>query len=309
MLGYIGKRLLYMLPVVVAVIFLVFMILAMVPGDPARLFLGVEASAEDVAKLNKELGLDKPVLIRFVNYLGDVAQGNLGSSWKTKLPVLPEILSRFPVTLKLSLFAVLITIFIGIPIGLISAIYQYSAGDNIGIVATMTLSSIPSFWLGLMLILLFSVTLKWLPSMGIQSLRHYILPSVTASSITLALLIRMTRSSMLESIRQDYVRTARAKGCKESAVIINHALRNSLLPIVTCIGVNLGMLLGGTFIVETVFNLPGLGLYIVEAIKMRDTPAIMGGIITLAVSFSFINLIVDIVYALIDPRVFSAYNK
>jgi peptide/nickel transport system permease protein len=297
-----------LIPVLLAVIFLVFSILNLVPGDTAQLLLGITASAEDIEQLNHELGLDKPFFVRFFDYIFNLIQGDLGSSYKTNIPVWDEIVARFPVTLKLSVLAISITVFIGIPVGMISAVRQYSFMDHICVVSTLTLCSIPSFWLGLMLVLLLSVKFGLLPAMGIGSLQHYVLPSITASSVTLGTVIRMTRSSMLETLRQDYMVTARAKGCSENSAIFNHALRNAMLPIVTTIGVNLGILLGGTFVIETVFTMPGLGAYIVDAIKMRDMPAVMGGIIVLATVFCLINLIVDLFYALIDPRVLESYK-
>lgn len=308
MMKYIGKRLLMLVPVILAVIFLVFSILNLVPGDTARLLLGITASAEDIEQLNRELGLDRPFFERFFNYVFNLIQGDLGKSYKTSIPVWDEIVARFPVTLKLSVLAISITVFIGIPVGMISAVKQYSLMDHISVVSTLTLCSVPSFWLGLMLVILLSVKLGLLPAMGIGSLQHYVLPSITASSVTLGTVIRMTRSSMLETLRQDYMVTARAKGCSENSAIFNHALRNAMLPIVTTIGVNLGILLGGTFVVETVFTMPGLGAYIVDAIKMRDMPAVMGGIIVLAIVFCLINLIVDLFYALVDPRVLESYK-
>ena len=258
MLGYIGKRLLIMIPVVLAIIFLVFTIVNTSPETTARLMLGIDADQESIRQMTHDLGLDKSFLRRFAEYVVNMCKGDFGTSNRNGTPVFDDIFARFPTTFKLAVFGILLAVFAGIPIGIISAIKQYSIIDNVSIVSALLLASLPTFWLGLMLMLLFSVKLGWMPATGSDTLKHFILPAITVSTATMAMLIRMTRSTMLELIRQDYVRTARAKGAPEKDVIFKHILRNSLLPIITIIGISFGTLLGGTIIVESVFSLPGI---------------------------------------------------
>lgn len=309
MTKYILKRLAMMVLVVLGISFIVFTIMSLTPGNAAQMILGQSASPEQVAKLEAELGLDQPFFARFFGFWKGVLQGDFGKSYQTKLPVFDEILARFPTTLKLSTFAMLVATLIGVPVGVISAVRQYSIVDGVSMVIAMLFASVPSFVMGLLLQLEFALNLRWLPATGVASWQSYILPAFTLSASTMATLTRMTRSTMLEAIRQDYIRTARAKGATESSVVLRHALRNALLPIVTVIGVDFGYLLGGTVIIESVFSLPGLGTLMITSIRMKDTPVVMAAVMFVTIAYSLVNLAVDIIYAFIDPRVKSQYAK
>ncbi|SCY21751.1 ABC transporter permease [Alkaliphilus peptidifermentans] len=310
MLKYIAKRVLLMIPVILGVSFIVFLIMSFTPGDPARLILGQGASFEEVANLREAMGLNDNILVRYFRYVKDaVFKFDLGNSYSTKLPVTIELFERFPSTLKLAFGSTLLMIFIGVPVGIISAVKQYSLIDRISLVTALLLTSMPAFWLGLMLILFFSLRLGWLPATGVDTIVHFILPCTTLAAAMMASLIRMTRSNMLEVIRQDYIRTARAKGAKEMTVIYKHALRNALLPVITIIGLNFGGLLGGTMIIESVFAMPGLGTLTINAIRMKDTPTVMASVLFVAIFAGIINLIVDILYVYVDPRIKSQYSK
>lgn len=309
MTKYILKRLAMMVLVVLGISFIVFTIMSLTPGNAAQMILGQSASPEQIAKLEAELGLDQPFFTRFFSFWKGVLQGDFGKSYQTKLPVFDEILARFPTTLKLATFAMLIATLIGVPVGVISAVRQYSIVDGVSMVIAMLFASVPSFVMGLLLQLEFSLNLRWLPATGVASWQSYILPAFTLSASTMATLTRMTRSTMLEAIRQDYIRTARAKGATEGAVVLRHALRNALLPIVTVIGVDFGYLLGGTVIIESVFSLPGLGTLMITSIRMKDTPVVMAAVMFVTIAYSLVNLAVDIIYAFIDPRVKSQYAR
>lgn len=309
MTKYILKRLAMMVLVVLGISFIVFTIMSLTPGNAAQMILGQSASPEQIAKLEAELGLDQPFFTRFFSFWKGVLQGDFGKSYQTKLPVFDEILARFPTTLKLATFAMLIATLIGVPVGVISAVRQYSIVDGVSMVIAMLFASVPSFVMGLLLQLEFALNLRWLPATGVASWQSYILPAFTLSASTMATLTRMTRSTMLEAIRQDYIRTARAKGATEGAVVLRHALRNALLPIVTVIGVDFGYLLGGTVIIESVFSLPGLGTLMITSIRMKDTPVVMAAVMFVTIAYSLVNLAVDIIYAFIDPRVKSQYAK
>lgn len=306
---YIAKRLVMLIPVMLGVSFIVFTLMYLTPGDPAKIMLGESAPKEEVAKLREELGLDDPFLVRYGRYVKDaVVHQDIGRSYTTKRPVTDEIMSRFPSTLKLAGLGVLLAIAIGIPTGIISATKQYSIFDQVSMVAALIGVSMPNFWQGLMLILLFSVKLGWLPASGFTSLKHMILPAITIGTSSAATITRMTRSSMLEVVRQDYIRTARAKGQVESVVINSHALKNALIPILTVIGLQFGGLLGGAVLTESIFSIPGVGRLMVDSIKSRDFPIVQGGVLFIAITFSVINLLVDILYAFVDPRIKSQYK-
>jgi peptide/nickel transport system permease protein len=298
-----------LIPVIFGVTFLIFTIMNFTPGDPAIMILGEGATPEAYAALREEMGLNEPFLVRYFLYITDALRGDFGRSYRTNIPVFQEIATRMPYTLNLAVTSTLIAIVIGIPIGVLSAVRQYTITDNVALGTSLLLTSMPAFWFAMMLILLFSLKWRILPSLGADSWRHFILPAIATSANTLASLLRMTRSTMLEVIRQDYIRTARAKGAKESRVIFGHALRNALLPVVTIIGVNFGIALGGTIVVEQVFALPGLGQLMVNAIRSKDTPMVVVAVLFAAIIASLINLIVDIVYAYIDPRLKSKYVK
>jgi len=305
---YIFKRILMMIPVVIGVSLLVFMVLKMTPGDPARVVAGAEADEATVAQIREELGLNKPVLQQYVDYMAGMLHGDMGNSYTTGKPVFSEILSRMPTTFTLAFAGVLVAVLIGIPLGIISATKQYSILDNISTLLALTGVAMPNFWLGLMLILVFALQLGWLPSGGATSWQGYILPAVTLGVGATANFMRTTRSSMLEVIRQDYIRTVRAKGANEQRVILRHALRNALIPVITVIGLQIGTLLGGAVVNETVFSLPGVGMLMINSINKKDEPVVLGCLITFAVVFSLVNLFVDILYAYIDPRIKSQYR-
>jgi len=295
--------------VVIGISFIIFLIMNLTPGNPAQLILGQSATPENIAKLEAELGLNRPLLVRYFNFIINALKLDFGLSYQTRLPVFEEILTRFPVTFKLSSIAMFIATLIGIPVGVISAVRQYSFTDAISMVSAMLFASIPSFVMGLILMLIFSLNLHWFPATGADSWKSFVLPSITLSTATMATLVRMTRSTMLEVIKQDYIRTSRAKGAKEKSVVLKHALRNALLPIVTVIGVDFGYLLGGTVVIESVFAIPGLGTLLINSIRMKDTPSVMAVVMFVTLAYSFVNLIVDIIYAFIDPRVKSQYVR
>ena len=307
MLSYIFKRLLMIIPVILGVTFLIFTIMNLTPGDPAIMILGEGAKPEEYAALREQMGLNDPFFVRYFRYVTNALQGDFGKSYRTNIPVFKEIATRLPYTLNLAVSSTLIAIVLGLPIGVLSAVRQYTIVDNVTLGASLLLTSMPAFWFAMMLILLFSLKLRILPSLGVGSWRHLLLPAIATSANTMASLLRMTRSTMLEVIRQDYIRTARAKGAKESRVIFGHALRNALLPVVTIIGVNFGIALGGTIVVEQVFAIPGLGQLMINAIRSKDTPMVIAAVLFAAIIASVINLIVDIVYAYIDPRLKSKY--
>lgn len=307
---FILKRLLYMIPVLLGVAFLVFAILSLTPGDPGTIILGITAKPEDIASLNEQFGYNKPFLIRFFSYIKDIVlHFNLGVSYQTREPVINDIMAKFPNTLKLTIFSMSLSAIIGISFGIISAVKQYSALDHICVVTALVFACIPGFWLGLMLMMLFSLKLGWLPSYGAESLKNFILPTLTVSMTSAAGLLRLTRSAMLETIRQEYIRTAKAKGASKKRIIIKHALRNALMPVVTTLGTSFGASLGGAIIAETVFAMPGMGTLITTAIRQKDIPMVMGSTLFLAELFSLIILLVDILYAVIDPRIMDKYKK
>ena len=304
MLRYIIRRLLFLIPVLIGVAFCVFTLLYLTPGDPARMVLGDLATDEAIKEFRDREGLNDPYLVQFGNYVYKaVVHGDIGRSYNSKRPVMTEIWTAFPYTLKLSAFAMVIAIVIGIPCGIISAIKQYSWFDTVTMIFAMIGLSMPVFWLGLLLILLFAVHLRWLPSSGFSTFRAMILPSFALAAQSISMVTRMTRSSMLEVIRADYIRTARAKGQKESVVIWVHALRNALIPVVTLCGLQFGHLLCGAILTESIFAVPGVGRLMVTAIMMRDYPMVQGGVLFVAVAFSIVNLLVDLLYAYIDPRI------
>lgn len=307
---YILKRLLMMIPVLLGVLLLVFMLNAFSPGDPATQLVGENASAEAIEAMREQLGLNKPVVQRFIDYVaGVVTRLDLGTSYQSRCPVRDEILERFPTTALLAALSMLLAIAIGLPAGIISATKQYSLFDRLGTVVSMIGVSMPNFWQGLMNILVFAVMLSWLPASGFYGPKYWILPVLTVGTSSAATICRMTRSSMLEVVRQDYIRTARAKGQTESNIILRHTLKNALIPIITVIGMQLGGLLCGATLTESIFAISGLGRYMLDAIKARNFPAVQGSVLFLAVVFSVCNLLVDVIYAFVDPRIRSMYVK
>ena len=307
---YVVKRILMTIPVLLGAVFLVFAIMQLTPGDPGTLILGITAKPEDIAALNHRLGADLPFFEQFFNYLkGIVLHFDFGSSYRSGKPVFDSILSRFPTTFRLALFTMLLSSLIGISLGIVSAVKQYSWLDNLLTTLAMFFSAMPGFWLGLMLMVLFSLKLRWLPFGGVDSWKSYVLPVITLSLGAAASQMRLTRSTMLETIRQDYIRTANAKGASETSVVWKHALKNALMPVVTVIGVDFGYLMGGTVLVETVFSMSGIGTLMITSIRNQDVPQIQGTILFLAVCICATMLAVDIVYAFIDPRVKLRYTK
>ena len=301
---YVLRRILIAFPLILAVTTVVFVMLRVaLPGDPAKLMAGDRASPEQIENIRKQLGLDKPVFEQYLIFLRNFAQGDLGRSVKFREPVLGVIAKAFPFTAVLTFLSVGVGTAIGLAIGVMTAVYHRSWVDRLGIVVAVFFYSIPTFWMGLMLILLLSVGLRILPVQGVGSWRHLVLPVATLALWQSALIARLTRSSMIEVLSADYVRTARAKGLTRRRVLIRHALRNTLIPIITVVGLSVGGLLGGAVITESIFGLPGVGRLAIDAISNRDYPMIQGAVILVAASFVFVNLIVDIIYAFVDPRI------
>ena len=298
-----------MVPVILGVSFIIFAIMNLTPGDPALLILGEAATPEAVQQLRTEMGLNDNFFIKYARYIFNAARGDFGLSYRTRLPVIQEISTRFPNTLTLAFWGITLAVIMGLPIGVISAVKQYTLVDGLSLVAALIMTSIPAFWLGLILMLQFSLRWDLFPATGADTWRNFVLPSITLAIGTMALLIRMTRSTMLEVIRQDYIRTAKAKGADTKRVIFKHALRNALLPVVTIIGINFGFQLGGAVITETVFAMPGLGTLMITSVRMKDTPVVMASLLFVAIMAGIVNLLVDILYVYIDPRIKSQYVK
>ena len=314
MIRFIIKRLFLFIPVLIGVTFIVFTIDALSPGDPAAIILGNAASPEALEQLHEEMGLDDPLVIRYGNYMKNACTGDLGKSYKTKLPISAQVKEKVPNTVILAVAGMIIAVIIGIPSGVLCAKHADSIFDRILMFFTLLFISAPAFWVGLLLIICFSLNLKWFPSSGmgdgfIGSLRSLVLPGMTTGLSSAAVICRMTRSSMLEVIQQDFISLARAKGVKESKVTTRHMLKNALIPVVTVIGLQFGVLLGGAVMTETVFAWPGWGRCVVDAIKSRDSPAILGAVIVMTIMVALVNLIVDILYAYIDPRIKAQYEQ
>ncbi len=307
---YVLKRVLLMIPVLLGVMFIVFMINHFMPGDPVISLLGNNYTQEQYDAKEAELGLDKPFLEQFFIYVKNVVTKlDLGTSYQTNRSVSTEILERFPVTLKLGILGILVTVIVGIPFGIISATKQYSALDYGVTVVSMFFASMPSFWMGLMAIIIFSYKLGWLPASGLFTWKHWILPVLTLGLSPVATITRMTRSSMLDVIRQDYIRTARAKGLSESAVIQRHALKNALIPVLTVVGMQLGTIVAGSVVIEAIFAINGTGQLLMTAINGKNYPVINGVVLFLSVSISLMNLLVDLVYGFVDPRIMAQYSS
>ena len=305
---FILRRIFSLIPVLIGVTLIVFLIMSLAPGDPAKVILGLEATEEQIQRLRTEMGLDDPVMVQYGRYMVNLIQGDMGLSYKTKRPVTEEVWARFPHTVGLSLTAMAFAVLFALPLGIIAAVKQNTFVDGLSMFLALIGVSMPVFWFGLLLILFFALKLGWFPSSGSDSWKSLVLPSIAIGFIQMAAVARITRSSMLEVIRQDFIRTARSKGLSYGAVIRKHALKNALIPTVTVIGLQFGNLLGGAVIVETVFAWPGLGRLMVTSIQGRDIPMVMGCIIVFAVTFSVMNLIVDLLYGFIDPRIKSMYS-
>lgn len=303
MLAFIIRRLALSIPTLLGVMIVVFLLLYVAPGDPVQDMVGERADAATIARLRKELHLDEPVAKQFTLYAGGVLRGNLGNSYITQRPIISDIKERFPKTLLLAGTAMLLATVIGVTIGVFSARNQGGWFDRLALGFAYLGISFPVYWVGLILILIFAVTLKWLPPSGYGGIKYLILPAFALGSRSIAFLARVTRSSMLEVLGSDFVRTARAKGLRESVVIFKHALRNALIPIITVLGLDFGYYLTGSILTETIFSWPGIGRYVVNAIARRDLPAINGSVLFLSVVFVLVNLITDLAYAKADPRV------
>ena len=306
---YIAKRILMMIPVILGISLIVFSIIELSPGDPVTLMLGDGASEQAITELRNQMGLNDNFFVRYARYVGHALMGDFGISYRNKVAVVNEIASRFPTTLTLTFWGVAISVLIGIPVGVISAIKQYTFIDAASLFSALVLTSMPAFWLGLLLIMLFSLKLGLLPATGVASMQHFIMPAITLAAASMATIIRMTRSTMLEVIRQDYIRTAKAKGASPFRIVYKHALRNALLPVVTVIGLNFGTQLGGAIVIESVFAMPGIGTLMVAAVRTKDTPIVMASVLFVALLASIINLIVDVMYVYIDPRLKSQFAK
>lgn len=308
MIRYIIKRLLWMIPIILGVAILVFTLMYFAPGKPEELILGSHATEEAYAAKRAELGLDDPYIVRLGRFLKKTfIEFDFGASWMTQVPVINEVAHRLPRTLVLSLGTFLIAYAIGIPLGIIAATHQDKWQDAVCMVTALAGVSMPNFWLALLLVILFSVKLQLLPAMGIGGLEYYILPCLSGCFLHMATCARQTRSSMLDVIRSDYITTAKAKGVPPRKVITRHALKNALIPIITQAGGDLGGLLGGMMIIEMIFSIPGMGTYIVTAVNNRDYPVVQSGSIILAAAFAMIMLLVDLVYAFVDPRIKAQY--
>lgn len=303
MLMFILRRLVQTIPVIFGVTIVVFTIMQLVPGDPAVLLAGEGATKETIESLRVQLGLNQPLYVQYMEYVSNIFRGDFGTSLKNNQPVLDEILLRLPITLELAIFSTIITIVLGMAAGIISAVKPYSITDTVVMVIALLGISLPSFWFGLMLMYGFSVKLQIFPVAGWDSLAHIVLPAFTLGAGGAAIVARMTRSSMLEVIRQDYIRTARAKGVKERVIVYKHALRNALIPVITVVGLQFGALLGGTVLVESIFAINGLGRMIVDSIRMRDLPMVQGGVLVASLVFVAVNLLVDILYRFFNKRI------
>jgi len=328
---YILRRAIALIPILLGVSAAAFLMIHLLPGDPATVYLGEHATPESIARVQHEFGLDKPLPVQYVIYLWDAVRGNFGESLDSHRPVIVEFWPRFPATIELTLGAITIALLVGVPIGILSASRPNSIPDRLGMGLALVGVSLPVFWLGLMLVYIFSVYLHVLPTSGQlgvtysltsitridvldgvltgnfaaagDALRHLILPSVTLSTFSMAIIARMTRAAMLDSLHQDYIRTAYAKGLAGKAVVIGHGLRNALLPVITVIGLQVGSLLTGAILTETIFSWPGVGRFMYDSILFRDYPVILAGILLFSIVFVLVNLLVDVLYAFLDPRI------
>lgn len=301
---YVARRLLQMIPVLLGVVLLVFMLMHLVPGDPAQVMAGERADPQQLERMREQLGLNDPLYVQYGRYLGNAIQGDLGQSVRNNRPVTQEIFaSRYWVTMQLAVMSIILAIFIGLIAGIVSAVWRYSVFDTVIMLVALFGLSMPNFWLGIMLIYWFSVQFAIFPAAGWSSAMHTVLPVITLGTAGAAVIARMTRSSMLEVINQDYIRTARAKGVREAVVVNKHALRNALIPVVTVVGLQFGFFLGGSVLTETVFAINGLGRLMVNAISARDFPVVQGAVLVASVSFMVVNLLVDITYRFLNKRI------
>ena len=308
MLRYFIKRILIIVPTLLGILLIIFTINFFTPGDPAMSALGVNYTEEAYEAKVEEMGLDQPFVLRYFIYLKNlVTRFDLGTSYSTLRPVRDMIAEKIVPTLKIGILSSLVTIVVGVVVGIISAVKQYSAVDYISTSLSVFFAAMPGFWLALMCMLIFCINLQWLPASGLTSWKHYILPVICLGLSPIAIIIRMTRSSMLDVIRQDYIRTARAKGVSERGVIYKHALRNALIPVITTIGMQLSMVISGSVVIESIFSIPGIGMLMLSAIGSRDYPLIQGTVLVLSFFICVINLLVDLAYAVVDPRIKAEY--
>lgn len=303
MLKYTIKRILMLIPTILGITLFIYLIMSLVPGDPAELLAPQEATAEDIELLRISMGLDKPILVQYVTYMWNVLHGDFGVSWFTKLPVADEIVKRLPYTLQLGVYSTIIASVLSIPLGTLTAVKHNSWADYLVTFLCLLFAAMPGFWLAIILQINLSLKAHIFPTSGVGTLKHYVLPIIAVCASSVATNIRATRTWVLDVIRSDYVRTARAKGASEFVVIMKHALRNALLPIVTGLGTAFAGVLGGSVVIETVFAIPGISTYLTNAVKTRDMPIIMGCILTISIFVGVINLLVDLLYSVIDPRV------
>jgi len=303
MIRYILKRLVMLIPVLFGVTLISFSLMQIVPGDPAVLLAGEDANPDFIEAVRKEYGFDQPLYVQYFRFVSHAMQGDFGISIRNREPVINLLKQRFVFTVQLSFLSILIAAFIGLIAGVISATRQYSIFDNLSMVGALFGISMPIFWLGLLLMLVFSVYLGWFPAGGSGGLRHLLLPAVALGAASAAVIARMTRASMLEVVRQDYIRTARANGLREWVVIYKHALKNAMIPVITVFGLEFGYMLGGAVLTETVFSLPGVGRLMVEGIFQRDYAVVQGSMLLVAATFVLVNLLTDIAYALFDPKI------
>jgi len=307
---YVRKRLVLLIPVLLGAILIIFFIMSLCPGDPGSLMLGAGADQEAIDEINESLGFYDPFFVRYFRYLWDLVHLDLGTSWQTGAPILQELFKRAPVSLRTTFLALGTAVCFGIPLGVLTAVKQNSIlGDTIPTAICMIFAAMPIFWLGMLLVYVFSIQLKLLPSFGVDTWKGLILPTFSLGLPHAARQMRYTRSSMLEAIREDYVRTARAKGCEERTVIWKHALKNALLPVITVVGNSFGAMFGGTVIIERLFAIPGIGSYMVNGINNRDIPVVTGSVITIALVYSLVTMFVDVLYAYIDPRTKARFIK
>lgn len=303
MFSYVVKRLLGLIPTLFIVAVLVFLFVHLLPGDPARLIAGPEADAQVIEMVRSQLGLDKPLWSQFLSYMGNVLQGDFGTSLVSRRPVSGEIASRFMPTLWLTLASMVWAVLFGLAAGVIAAVWRNRWPDRLSMTLAVSGISFPAFALGMLLMQVFSVELGWLPTVGADSWQHYILPSITLGAAVSAVMARFTRASFVDVLGEDYIRTARAKGVTERWVVMKHALRNAMIPVVTMMGLQFGFLLGGSIVVEKVFNWPGLGRLLVDSVEMRDYPVIQVEVLLFSLEFILINLVVDVLYAAINPAI------
>lgn len=309
MLRYVRKRLILLIPVVLGAILIIFFILSLCKGDPGSIILGAGADPDAVEAINEQLGFNDPFFVRYIRYIFNLFKGDLGRSYRTNVPVIQSLLARAPISLRTTFMALACAALVGVPLGVLTAVKQYSALDTIPTAVAMIFAAMPVFWLGMLLMYVFALKLGWLPSFGVDTFKGLILPTLSIGLPHAARQMRFTRSSMLEAIREDYVRTARAKGASERSVIWHHTLKNALLPVITVIGNSFGAMFGGTVIIERLFSIPGIGSFMVDGINSRDVPVVTGCVILIALVYSLVTMVVDILYAYIDPRTKAKFIK